>query len=596
MYDIKAEMAGFRTSTTAVELQIQQVARVDFSLQLGQVNEVLEVHSSATMLSTEDSTVGTVIENRRIVDLPLNGRNFLQLVALSPHVSFGFSAHGAAGRQGGARAGTSISIAGQRAVFNHYTLDGLENTNVEANTFVFLPSIEALQEFKVQSGVYPAEFGRATSQVNVSTKSGGNDFHGALFEFFRNDKLDATQYAFTTFRPPKDPFRWNQYGFFLAGPMWIPKLFHGRNRLFFASNFEGFRDRRQLRTVANVASAAMRQGDFSSIPTRIYDPLTRSGQPGSITAAPFPGNIIPANRIHPISQKLLEFYPEPNQPGGSLVSNYQAGRNRIIDRDQFNQRVDFVESNLSNWFGRYSRASERQVLPGLKENGIQILNDPWQALISNTRVFSTAVVNEFRFGASRFTNDYGNQLAFVRDVTSELNIPGVLPQPPEAWGIPAVTLSGLSSFGTTTDGWATRAITFEWVDNISVVAGRHSVRFGGEIRRDRWNASGYTFPRGEFTFEGLATENPISRAGTGFGFADFLLGYCRLCRAGVSQAFAKFRSTAQYYYIDDSWKVRPNLTLNFGVRYEMTPPWADASYRHVNVSVPFFDRSQTFRI
>jgi hypothetical protein len=591
-YDLKVEMQGFRTVTRpGVALQVQQAARLDFTLQVGQVTEVIEVRGEAQMLATEDATVGTVIEKRRIVDLPLNGRNFLQLVALSPNVSFGFSANGAAARQGGTRASTSISIAGQRAMFNHFTLDGLENTNVEANTYIFLPSIDALQEFKVQSGVYPAEFGRAASQINVSTKSGGNEYHGSVFEFFRNDRLDAKQYAFSTFRPPKDPFRWNQYGFFLGGPVQIPQILDGRNRLFFGSNFEGFRDRRESRIVANVATGAMRAGDFSGISSRLYDPLTRQGAPGSVTAAPFPGNVVPSSRIHPVSARLLEFYPEANQPGTGLASNFQAGRRRIVDRDQFNQRVDLVESSKSSWFGRYSRGTERQQLPGLKDNGIQILNNPWQAMISNTRVLSPSLVNEFRFGASRFTNDYGNELAFRRDVVSELKIPGLLPQPPDAWGIPAITLTGLSSFGTAVDGWTTRAVTFQWTDNISWVRGKHTWRFGAEVRRDRWNASGYTFPRGEFTFEGIATENPAARPGTGFGFADMLLGFCRLCRAGVAQTFAKFRSTSQAYYTDDSWKLRSDLTITVGLRYEITPPWADASYRYVNVFIPFFDRT-----
>ncbi len=591
-YDVKVEMKGFRTFTqTNIELQVQQVARIDFALQVGQVSEVVEVSSSAQLLSTEDSTVGTVIENRRIVDLPLNGRNFLQLVALSPNVNFGFSANGAAARQGGARANTNISIAGQRSMFNHYTLDGIENTNVEANTFVFLPSIDALQEFKVQTGVYPAEFGRATSQINVSSKAGGNQYHGALFEFLRNDKLDAKNYAFTTFRPPKDPFKWNQYGFFLGGPVSIPKLFDGRNRLFFGTNFEGFRDRKQLRTVANVASSAMRGGDFSGVSNLLYDPSTRAGQSGSITAQPFPGNLIPTGRIHTTSTKLLEFYPAPNQPGASLVSNYQIGQGRVIDRDQFNQRIDFNENKSSSWFGRYSRGEEGQLLPGLKLNGQQILNKPWQAMLSNTRVVSPSMVNEFRFGVSRFTNDYGNELAFKRDVMAELNIPGIILQAPDAWGTPAITLTGVSSFGTATDGWTTRALTLQWVDNFSWVRGKHSLRFGLEVRRDRWNASGYTFPRGEFVFEGQTTENPAARQGTGAGFADFLLGYCRLCRAGVAQTFAQFRTTAQYYYIDDSWKVRPNLTINIGLRYENTPPWADRAGRLVNVHVPSFDRA-----
>lgn len=593
IYELRVEKQGFRSATRSdIELQVQQSARIDITLALGQVSEVVEVTGSAATLTTENATVGTVIENKRIVDLPLNGRNFLQLVALSPNVSYGFGAGGSTGTQGGTRSATMISVAGQRAAFNHFTLDGVENTNVEANTYVFLPSIDALQEFKVQTGVYPAEFGRSAAQINVSTKSGSNQYHGTLFEFLRNNKLDATNYAFTTFRPPQDSFRWNQYGFTLGGPISIPKLFDGRNRLFFMSNFDGFRDRKQLRLVANVAPATMRQGDFSSVSNRIFDPISHVRQGDAVVATPFPGNVIPTNRLHPTSIKLLEFYPQPNQPGSSLVSNYQVGQNRAIDRDQFNQRVDFVESSLSTWFGRYSRGDEAQNLPGFYLNGTKILNVPWQAMLSNTRVFSSTFVNEFRFGVSRFTNTNAQELASERDVMRELNIPGIVLQPPEAWGTPAVNIAGLTSFGSGTGGPnVTNAVTFQWVDTVSLIRGKHSFRFGGEVRRDRWNNNQYTFSRGEFTFEGPATQNPAATAGTGYGFADYMLGYCRLCRAGVSQAIAQFRGTSYYLFVDDTWKIRPNLTLNVGLRYEVTPPWYDRTEKFVNVSIPYFDRA-----
>src|SRR5229473_492676 len=231
-YTVKVEKTGFKTVVrNRIELQVQQSARVDFEMQVGQVSESIEVRSSATLLATEDATVGTVIENARIVELPLNGRNYLQLVSLAPNVSTGFSGQGQAGaRQGGIRAAQTISVAGQRTNFNHYTLDGVENTDPNFNTFVVLPSIDALQEFKVQTGVYPAEFGREATQINVLTRSGTNQYHGALFEFFRNDKLDATSYAFSALRPSKDPFKWNQYGFALGGPVWLPKVFNGRDR------------------------------------------------------------------------------------------------------------------------------------------------------------------------------------------------------------------------------------------------------------------------------------------------------------------------------------------------------------------------------
>src|SRR5205807_5085340 len=204
-YMVKVEKPGFKTVIrNRIELQVQQSARVDFELQVGQVSESIEVQGSAALLATEDATVGTVVDNRRIIELPLNGRNYLQLVSLAPNVSTGFSGQGqATARQGGIRAGQTIAVAGQRTNFNHYTLDGVENTDPNFNTFVVLPSIDALQEFKVQTGVYPAEFGREATQINVLTKSGTNHYHGALFEFFRNDKLDATQYAFSALRPSK---------------------------------------------------------------------------------------------------------------------------------------------------------------------------------------------------------------------------------------------------------------------------------------------------------------------------------------------------------------------------------------------------------
>src|SRR5947199_7771249 len=244
-YNIKVELPGFRTITqNDVELQVQQSARLDFTLQVGQLSETVEVSGTAALIATENATVGTVIENKRIIEMPLNGRNFLQLVALSPNVSYGFSdSTQATTRQGGQRAQQNISVAGQRSEFNHFTLDGVENTDVNFNTYVFLPSIDALQEFKVQTGIFPAEFGRATTQINVLTKPGTNQSHGTVFEFLRNDKLDARQYAFAGERL-REPLKWNQYGFALGGPVWLPKISNGKDRLFFMSNFEGFTDRR----------------------------------------------------------------------------------------------------------------------------------------------------------------------------------------------------------------------------------------------------------------------------------------------------------------------------------------------------------------
>src|SRR5712691_383106 len=256
VYNVRAEMQGFQTEIrNGVELQVQQVARIDFQLKVGSLTETVEVIVGAPLLNTENATVGTVIENRRIVDLPLNGRNFISLIGLSPNVNANFanSFGGAGSRQGGDRTQQQFSVAGMRREFNYFTLDGVANSDVNFNTYLFLPSIDALQEFKVQTGIYSAEFGHEAAQVNVSTKGGTNEYHGALFEFLRNSKLDARPYGFTSQVPEKNPFKWNQYGFTLGGPVRIPKLFNGKDRLFFMSNFEGFRLRNQTQMVYSTA-------------------------------------------------------------------------------------------------------------------------------------------------------------------------------------------------------------------------------------------------------------------------------------------------------------------------------------------------------
>ena len=588
VYTVKVTMPGFQALTRPdIELQVQQTARIDFTLRLGQVSEVVEVVGGAPLLTTEGSTVGTVIENKRIVELPLNGRNFLQLVSLSPNVSFGFGSSGQAdARQGGTRANQNISLAGQRSMFNRFTLDGIENTDPNFNTYIILPSIDALQEFKVQSGIYPAEFGRNVGQINVSTKSGTNQYHGTLFEFLRNDKLDAKNFAFTANRPPKDPFKWNQYGFTLGGPVTIPKIFNGQNRLFFMSNYEGYRDRKQLRGFFNVPSAAMRQGDFSAAPP-IFDPVSRAQAGSTITATQFQNNKIPNNRFDTLALKLLEFYPAPNVNTAGLVSNYQNGQQRIIDKDQFNQRVDFVESTNSSWFGRYSWGSETQSQQVLGGAGSKILTGVNQEMISNTRVLSPTKVNEFRFGHDGFYNSLGDLLAFTRNVNGELNIGGIPSPGPESWGIPSVGITGLSAFGDSTEGpYINHNHTFEWVDNFSWIAGKHTIRFGAEVRRDRYNQIGNQFTRGSLTSTGQATQDPANRNTTGYAFADFLAGQVQTATAVVGVGFAQLRSTGQYYYIDDTWKVTSNLTVNLGLRYELTPPWFDRSGKLVSVYYP----------
>jgi hypothetical protein len=591
LYTVKSELEGFKSASSDLELQVQQTARVNFTLELGTLSEMATVVGVSPLVETANATIGTVIENRRIVELPLNGRNFIDLAKLVPNVSAEFAGPGQAGaRQGGTRAGQQLSISGQRREFNYYTLDGVDNTDVNFNTYIFLPSVDALEEFKVQTGVYSAEFGREASQVNVVTKSGSNNFHGTVFEFHRDDALDARPYSFTASQAAakKAPFKWDQYGYTATGPVW-------RNHLFFMSNFEGYRDRKQFQNLYSVPSAAMRNGDFSELLASLGGMNSQTGRPTGMIVDPtqctvvgntricnpFAGNVIPANRINAISKKLLEFYPEPNSGTGSLTNNYLALQNRVIDKYQYTQRMDLVQSSASSWMGRYSYGKENQIEPALKLNGTKLDTRVHQVVVGNTWTVSSTLVNEFRFGFNYFFNTFGRELAFERDVIKELNIPGISLNPAEAWGIPNIGITGFSGFGDNTEGpYTNRNRAFEFNDNVSWIRGRHAFKVGGTIRYDMYNQVGNQFARGNFAFQPIAT---------GYAFADFLLGYPQQTESAVALAVTKFRALSQAYYFTDTWKVRSNMTFDLGLRYEYTPPWLDKNGTLMNASIPFHD-------
>jgi hypothetical protein len=582
VYNVKVERQGFKTAESSnINVQVQQTVRLDFTLQLGQISESVQVEASAAQLQVENTTVGTVIENKRIVELPLNGRNYLQLVALTPNVTTLSPSAGQAGaRQGGDRASQSISVAGQRTMFTYFSLDGVNNTDPNFNTYVVLPSIVALQEFKVQTGVYPAEFGHNATQINVLTKSGGNQYHGALFEFLRNDVLDARPYSFTSKPQAKSPFKWNQYGFELDGPIRIPKLFNGQDKLFFMANYEAFRRRQNSQNIYTVPTAAMFTGDFSAFPQPIFDPTTK---------AQFPGNIIPASRIDPISAKLLKYYVPANVATPTLSSNYVRSDGAPINKDQFVLRLDFVESAKSQWAGRYSWGDENQANEGLTLDGTKILTNFEQYMGSNTRTFSPNVVNEARFGYTRFYNSIGTYLAFQQNVVDEIGIPGLQGGPSVQWGIPNVTLSNYTAIGDGTEGpYANDNNTLQLMDNLSIIIGKHTLRFGGEYRRENYNQVGNQFARGQFTFQPNATQDPATGKG-GDSFAEFLLGDMYQSEAAVSIADAKFQRNAYALYADDTWKVTPKLTFALGLRYELTPPFFDTLGNLFSVYIPYFD-------
>ena len=582
-YNVRVEQASFKTASSNVQVQVQQTLRLDVALEVGQITQSVEVAASAQLLQAENVSLGTVIENKGITELPLNGRNYLGLVALAANANTLSAASGQAGsRQGGDRAAQSISAGGNRIMFDYFTLDGVTNTDPDFSTYVVLPSVDAIQEFKVQTGVYPAEFGHESTQINVLTKSGGNAYHSALFEFIRNDKFDAVPYAFTATHPKKSPFKWNDYGFEVDGPVRIPKLFDLRNRLFFMANDEWKTQRQNSQGTYSVPTAAMFGGDFSALGTIIYDPTSATN---GATKTPFAGNKIPPSMIDPISKKFLNYYVPSNLPG--LSNNYTQMNSSPNNRDEFTLRMDFVESPQSQWTGRYSWGSEDQSSTGISITGSKIVTGYEQYLGTNTRAFTPSLVNEARFGYTRLSNSTGTRSAYVTDSVTALGIPNLQPGPPVAWGVPFASFAGdgFVAIGDTQDGpYFINDNVLQLVDNVSWTRGKHSFRFGFEYNRQNFNQMGNQFSRGQFAFQPNATQSSSKTGGD--AFAEFLLGDLYNSIVAVALANAQYQLNAEAAFVDDTWKVTPRLTLSLGLRWELTPPWTDTLNNEFTVDVP----------
>lgn len=589
VYSVRAESQGFQSVLqTNLEIQVGQTVRLDFSLKVGEVKETVEVTASAVQLQTETTELGTVIENKRIVDLPLNGRNYLQLASLVP----GATTNGPASsqgqqRMGGARNQFALNVAGQRVHFNHYTLDGVENTDPNFNTYLMLPSIDALQEFKVESGIFQAEYGRAMAQVNVSTKSGTNEFHGAFFEFLRNSRLDAKNY-FDRGELPIPPFKRNQFGATFSGPAI-------KNKLFGLFSYEGLRERKALTSTGVVPNAQQRAGDFSFFSGTIMDPATRVVENNRVTSeTPFPGNRIPANRIQALSRRVLnDFYPLSNLTG---PNNFINNEGRRQTNDQYHARADFARNTSDNWFFRYSQSGDLGYIPAFAPNmGNNVDVDVKQAVLANTRLLGTNKVNEFRFAVNRMVSQNIQQRANTTNVVADLGIPDVDTSIPLFWGIPFFQINGFSSIGECNDcpfvNWNT---TFQLTDNLSWTRGRHQFKMGGEYRRLRYNQIGAVVPRGRFTFSGQYT-GPNGSGGPNNGMADYLLGLMSNTEGQVGAPIANYRNYYMAFYLQDTWKVTNRLTMNWGIRYEAEPPYLDKHDAIVNIDYNWDDsRPLTF--
>jgi hypothetical protein len=634
IYNVAARRQGFKSeSSNNVELQIQQSLRLDFKLVVGQETQSVIVEATGELLQAENATLGTVVENQAINELPLNGRNYLSLIALSSNANTLSSYSGQAGsRLGGDRSTQSISVGGQRIMNNYYTLDGLNNTDPDFVTYVGLPSLDGIQEFKVQTGVYPAEFGHEATQINVVSKSGTNTYHGSMYDFIRNNTADAMSYFFTTentpgTKPPAvNPYKWNNYGFELDGAIRIPKLYNGRDRFFFMIDDEWRKIRQSGHSFVTVPSSELAGGNFSGfttaagVPVTIYDPAT--GDANGLGKTPFPNNTIPSGRIAPQSAALLKYLGTSETPfysNGSVQNNYEYSTTGPQDRQGLAVRGDYIQSQKLQYAFRYSSGNEDILSTGLLGAGSKTFTQYYQYMGSNTWTFTPHIVNEARFGYSHFFNSLGLLSAYTTDVVDSLGIPGLKGGAASTWGIPAVTLES-GPAGTTKSNWAGGSSsgfgdlggdgpyvvtdpTWEIVDNISWMRGKHSLRFGFEYNRQTFNQLGNQFSRGQFFSQPLSTALDSGTPGNvtlsgGDALADFLLGDLYQETIAVAVANANYVRNVWAFYGDDTYKITPKLTVSAGLRYELTPPWNDTFGNDFTVKVQVFptmtDTSTTY--
>jgi hypothetical protein len=561
-YSVTARATGFAVAeNSSLTLDVGEVARVDFTLKPGAISESVNVTAAATALNTDTSVVGQVITNRTTVELPLNGRNYLQLAQLTAGVSPDFGSRTTS--QG------TFSAVGQSSYQVSVQLDGIDNSSRASGgelgyqAQAVTPSVDAVEEFKVITNNNSAEYGgRMGGTVVVQTKSGTNDFHGSAYEFLRNDKVDATN--FFSVGQPKPEYRQNQFGATTGGPI-------VRNKLFFFSSAEFTRIRQGQSSISTVPIATERAGDFSQEKT-IYDPLTTAAAAGgTYTRSPFPGNQIPSSRFDPVATKVIGLYPLPNLPG--IGNNYYYSGRLANDTNQYDGRVDYVPTSNDRIFVRYSRREYTNVTPGnlpLPADG-----GHWQTvdLTSNSvsanwdRVISATANNEFRLGYVR-TNSVLD-IPWTQNYNASLGIQGIVDlgnsteRGMTLFNPANYAQVGSQNFWPNTNNLGVIQIS----DTYAKVAGTHVLKFGVTLDREYLFRLASRFDRGNMTFDGSFSQNPLNRGATGDAMADFLMGMATGGnfgnQNGESMLVHNYAAFAQ-----DDWRITPKLTLNLGVRWD----------------------------
>ncbi len=603
-YRLTITAPGFKEAVAGpITLDVQQRQRMDVTLEPGQVSQTVEVSSSSPLIQTDTSELGQVVNSQTMVGLPLNGRNPTQLAQLTVGVTTS---------EPGSRdsTGFGFSASGARSLDNNFLLDGIDNNSNlpdllnEAN-YVVMPAPDALQEFKIETGNYDAEFGRATGAiVNATTKSGANAFHGVAYEFFRNQHLNALNYYNTT----TQPYHQNQFGATLGGRIL-------RDKLFFFADYEGLRIAQAVPTTELVPTPAQRSGDFSSqlvlsAPTGVADcngQPTYQGElfntkltgaaPASVTGycgVPFgyvngvPSNVIPSANTDSLGATLIQLFPLPNANGNGY--NYFSNPVETQSVNQGDIRVDQVFSPHDSAFYRYSETLSPSIIPspfpgyadgGGFFDGIQQING-YSAAVSETHVFSSSKANEIRLGYNR-VNTSRFQFNYNQDVSSAVGFPGVpYTTGGDNGGLPQMTFSDSSTLGSPTYLPAVELQnTYTLSDTFTLILGNKTFKLGGEIRPEENTILEPAAPRGTMSFQPQFTDNAADPGTGGSGLATLLTGQPNSGSINNSNNIDYLRQTYALFLQND-WRITQKLSLNLGLRYEYFSPYYERFHRQAN--------------
>ena len=577
-YSITAAAGGFKTkSLTGITLAVDQTINLKITLEVGAATDRVEVTGVAPLVDSATSSLGQVIANKQITDLPLNGRNPFALGLLSGNTTPMF----------GMGSNLPFIAGGGRFSANEVTLDGVDNNTVSnagsigRNGIAVVPSVDAVQEFKVKTSSFSAEFGHAAGAVvNATIKNGTNQYHGTAFEFLRNNDLDANNFFTNAAGLKRAPFHQNQFGGAAGGPII-------RNRTFFFADYQGTRQTQAIgSSITDVPPAALRTGDFSSVRTAIFDPGTRHvGPTGLVIATPFVGNSIPTSRLNQTSTAIVGLVPNPDfGAAGALARNFFYQPKSFSNTDQGDVRIDQTVSARNNLYGRFSVSENSRPavgsFPGFIGGGTSSIDNAAQAVLSDIYIFSPTLVNEFRFGYVRHNGSIQGTGQDGAAFGQQHNL-ALFPAP--ILGFPNIVfnysgqLSGTAEFS----GWGggdpnlNVENRFQWADNLSWMHGKHAIKTGADIRRDRFDTVKGTPFFGQEIYGATFTSSSDS-PGSGLPLADFLLGYPSFIQGTPMLDWGRQRSIYFGGFVQDDWKITRSLTLNFGLRYELFTQPVDA--------------------